>query len=82
MFNWKKYLGVFFIIVAWLCWLAIPVLPFLGLSIIQIAAITSGLLISSEILNVLGIFFIGKELWKRFRIYPRLKKLFKKIAKK
>ena len=72
------YLGIMLIALAWLCWILIPVFAMSGISILQFSAITAFLLISSEVLNVFGTIFIGKQLWDKFSISKKIKKLFRK----
>ncbi|MCD4699864.1 MAG: transporter suffix domain-containing protein [Phycisphaerae bacterium] len=82
MFNWKKYFGVLLIAVAWLCWGVIPLFAISNIGIARLAVITTILLISSEILNGLGIIFLGKELWTRFQITKKYKIGLKRIKNK
>jgi hypothetical protein len=45
----------------------IPVIPWLGLSKIQIAGITTGLLITGEVLFYLSLFILGRSFYDKIK---------------
>jgi hypothetical protein len=47
--------------------LLIPVVPFLGFSAIKIAGITTGLIITGEILFYLSLFILGKSFYEKIK---------------
>ena len=63
----RKTLGYVMLIIACLCWIALPVLPFAGLSTGKIAAFTTGLIITGEVTFFAGVFLLGKEAWNRIK---------------
>lgn len=63
----RKTLGYVMLAVACLAWVAIPVLPFLGISLSAAAAFTTGLIITGEVTFFVGIALLGKEAWKKIK---------------
>ena len=63
----RKTLGYVMLGVACLSWVAIPVLPFLGISLATTATITTGLIITGEVTFFAGIALLGKEAWKKIK---------------
>jgi hypothetical protein len=63
----RKTLGYAMLFLACLCWVAIPVLPFMGFSAGAIAAFTTGLVIAGEVTFFAGVFLLGKEAWNRIK---------------
>ncbi|GAA3934238.1 transporter suffix domain-containing protein [Litoribacillus peritrichatus] len=59
----KQTLGYILLVLSFLLWFAIPVVPFMDLPTVQIVGVTTGLLISSEIIFYLALFLLGKEVW-------------------
>ena len=57
-----------------LIWLMVPVVPFLGFSVVKVAGITTGLIVAGEITFYLGIFLVGKEFLVKIRNKFRRKK--------
>ena len=56
-----KLAGYIILGISVIIWLMIPVVPFLGFSVAQIAGITTGLVVAGEITFYLGLFLVGKE---------------------
>jgi hypothetical protein len=56
-----KLIGYIILGISIFIWLMIPVVPFLGFSVVKVAGITTGLIIAGEITFYLSIFLIGKE---------------------
>ena len=63
----RKTLGYVMLVIACLSWVAIPVLPFLGISLATAAAVTTGLIITGEVTFFAGIALLGKEAWKKIK---------------
>jgi hypothetical protein len=52
----------------------IPVVPFLGFSGIKIAGITTGLIITGEILFYLSLFILGRSFYDKIKSFLRFRK--------
>jgi len=63
----RKTLGYVMLVIACLSWIAIPVLPFTGISLAASAAFTTGLIITGEVTFFVGIALLGKEAWKKIK---------------
>ena len=63
----RKTFGYAMLVIACLAWIAIPVLPFLGISLAAKATITTGLIIAGEITFFAGIALLGKEAWAKIK---------------
>ena len=59
--------GWIILILSCVLWLAIAVIPWLGLTGKQIAGITTGLVIAGEITFYLGIFMVGKSMYQKLK---------------
>jgi hypothetical protein len=77
----SRILGFSLIILSWIFWGMIIVLPFLKLGIKTAAIAMTILLIASNIFWV-GAILVGKELMQKYQIGPKIKRWFaKKISK-
>ena len=63
----RKTLGYVMLVVACLAWVAILLLPFLGISMAAAAAFTTGLIITGEVTFFAGIALLGKEAWQKIK---------------
>jgi hypothetical protein len=59
--------GVLLIVLALLCWLAIPLVPFAGMGGGATAAAIGGLVVLAEIVFWIGVVLIGRETWRLTR---------------
>jgi multisubunit Na+/H+ antiporter MnhE subunit len=66
-----KTIGYILLVVSCFLFLSILVVPWMGFSKIQIAGITTGLIIAGEILFYLSLFILGKSFW--YKIKSKLK---------
>jgi hypothetical protein len=62
----KKKVGIAFIVLSFVLWILIPVIPFLSLSGAVKTAIVSGLFIGGEVFFWLGALLAGKDIVKTF----------------
>jgi hypothetical protein len=62
----KKKVGIAFIVLSFVLWILIPVIPFLSLSGAVKTAIVSGLFIGGEVFFWLGALLAGKDIIKTF----------------
>ena len=63
----RKTLGYVMLVIACLAWVAIALLPFLGISMAKTAAFTTGLIITGEVTFFAGIALLGKEAWQKIK---------------
>jgi hypothetical protein len=78
-------LGLFLIIISFLPWLAMAILPFISLSVAQKALLVPALLVFAEVIFWLGALLVGKEVVQRYRRYLNfryLRILFKRWKRK
>jgi len=71
----QKILGISLILLTWIFWGIIFIIPFLKLGVKLSAILITGLLIATNLFWV-GVFLVGKEFAKKFEVTTRLKKLF------
>ena len=62
-----KTIGYILLAISCLSFLMMLVVPFLGFSKIQIAGITTGLLITGEVLFYLSLFILGRSFYDKFK---------------
>ncbi|MEI7489855.1 MAG: transporter suffix domain-containing protein [Bacteroidota bacterium] len=74
-----RILGVSLIILTWIIWGVIFILPFLKLTLKQYAIIYPVLLASTSIFWV-GAALVGKELVQKYNLLPKIKKWFKRAV--
>lgn len=70
----KKVIGYILLILSFLAWGLIALLPFIELSKAQIAGATAGLVIAAEVLFWLSILLLGKEVWGEIKSYLKREK--------
>ena len=70
----RRGLGVALIALCAVGWIAVVVMPFLGLSAGRLAAAIATLVIAAESAFALGIVLLGKEIWQKFKAFLRLAK--------
>ncbi|MBY6037764.1 transporter suffix domain-containing protein [Fictibacillus nanhaiensis] len=62
----KKKAGIVLIVLSFVLWIFIPIVPFLSLSTGMKTAIVSGLFIAGEVTFWLGALLAGKDIVKKF----------------
>jgi len=60
-------IGYILLIISCLSFLMILAVPWIGLSRIQIAGITTGLIIMGEVLFYMSLFILGKSFWHKIK---------------
>ena len=63
----KKTINYTLLILSFVGWAVIALLPFLDLTATQIAGATTGLIISAEVAFFASIALLGKEVWERIK---------------
>jgi hypothetical protein len=61
----KKTFGYGLVVVSFVVWGAIPLVPLLGIPFETAAGISTGMLISSEVLWYVALLLLGKEVWEK-----------------
>jgi len=69
-----KTAGYIILVISCLSFLMILVIPWLGFSKIQIAGITTGLLITGEVLFYLSLFILGRSFYDRIKSKLKFRK--------
>jgi len=69
-----KTIGYILLGISIVSFLLIPVVPFLGLSAIRIAGITTGLIITGEILFYLSLFILGRGFYDKIKSRLKFRK--------
>ena len=67
-------LGYILLAISCVSFLLIPVVPFLGFSGIKIAGITTGLIITGEILFYLSLFILGRSFYDKIKSFLKFRK--------
>ena len=62
-----KTIGYILLLISCISFLLILVVPWIGFSKIQIAGITTGLIITGEILFYLSLFILGRSFWDKIK---------------
>jgi len=75
-----RILGISLIVLTWIIWGVICILPFFKLTLTQYAIAYPILLAATNIFWV-GAALVGKELVQKYNLMSKLKKLFKKFRK-
>jgi hypothetical protein len=65
--NLLRITGYVILIISCLLFILIPVIPWLGFSVRQIAGITAGLVIAGEILFYLSLFILGRSFYDKIK---------------
>jgi hypothetical protein len=73
----QRILGISLILLTWVFWGMIFVIPFLKLGVKLSAILITALLIGTNAFWI-GIFLVGKEYAKKFRVVEKLKKWFRR----
>ncbi len=71
----QRILGFSMILLTWVFWGIIIIIPFMKLGVKHSAILITGLLIATNLFWV-GIFLVGKEYAKKFQVMKKLKKWF------
>ena len=69
-----KTIGYILLGISCVSFLLIPVVPFLGFSAIRIAGITTGLIITGEILFYLSLFILGRGFYDKIKSKLKFRK--------
>ena len=70
----KKVLGYICLVLSFVTWGVIAALPFIDISKGEVAAATTFLIISGEVLFLISIALLGKEVWGKIKgIFKRTK---------
>jgi len=69
-----KTIGYILLVISCVSFLLIPVVPFLGFSAIKIAGITTGLIITGEILFYLSLFILGRSFYEKIKSKLKFRK--------
>jgi hypothetical protein len=62
-----KTIGYILLLISCLSFLSILIVPWIGFSKIQIAGITTGLIIAGEILFYLSLIILGRSFWDKIK---------------
>jgi len=73
-FQMVKTLGYILLAISCVSFLLIPVVPFLGFPVIKIAGITTGLIITGEVLFYLSLLILGKSFYDRIKSFLKFRK--------
>jgi hypothetical protein len=73
----QRILGISLIVLTWVFWGIIFVIPFLKLGVRLSAVLIAALLIGTNAFWI-GIFLVGKEYAKKFHVMSKLKKWFRR----
>lgn len=60
-------IGYILLLISCLSFISILIVPWMGFSKIQIAGITTGLIIAGEILFYLSLFILGRSFWDKIK---------------
>ncbi|MEI8007075.1 MAG: transporter suffix domain-containing protein [Bacteroidota bacterium] len=77
--KFQRILGVSLILLTWIIWGVIFILPFLKLTLKQYAVIYPVLIVSTSIFWV-GAALVGKELVQKYNLLPKIKQWFKRAV--
>jgi hypothetical protein len=62
-----KTIGYLLLLISCLSFLSILIVPWIGFSKVQIAGITTGLIIAGEVLFYLSLIILGKSFWGKLK---------------
>ena len=62
-----KTIGYILLLISCISFIMILIVPWIGFSKIQIAGITTGLIIAGEILFYLSLFILGRSFWDKIK---------------
>lgn len=63
----RKIAAYVLIVISFVAWLLIPALLWFELSVGQVAAATSALIVGGEVTFYLGVLLLGREAWERIK---------------
>lgn len=63
----KTIIGYILFVLSFVAWALIALLPFIDISKVQVAAATTFLLISGEVLFWFSLVLLGKEFWQKIK---------------
>jgi hypothetical protein len=63
----KKLAGYVLLALSCLAWAAIFALPFFEISVGEVAALTTGLMVAGEATFFLGVALLGREAWRKIK---------------
>ncbi|NQZ53303.1 MAG: transporter suffix domain-containing protein [Piscirickettsiaceae bacterium] len=70
----KKMFGYLFLILSFVTWGVVVLLPFIDISKGQVAGITTALIVTGEVLFLVSIALLGKEAWEHIKAIFKRKK--------
>jgi hypothetical protein len=70
----KKMFGYLFLILSFVPWGVVAILPFVDISKGQVAGITTALIIAGQVLFLISIALLGKDVWERIKAIFKRKK--------
>ena len=73
-FQMVKTLGYILLAISCVSFLLIPVVPFLGFPVIKIAGITTGLIITGEVLFYLSLLILGRSFYDKIKSFLKFRK--------
>jgi len=73
-FQMVKIFGFILLGISCVSFVMIPVVPFLGFSGIKIAGITTGLIITGEVLFYLSLFILGRSFYDKIKSFLKFRK--------
>jgi hypothetical protein len=73
-FQMVKTFGFILLGISCVSFVMIPVVPFLGFSGIKIAGITTGLIITGEVLFYLSLFILGRSFYDKIKSFLKFRK--------
>lgn len=68
-------IGYILLVISCLSFLSILIVPWIGVTKVQIAGITTGLIIVGEVLFYLSLFILGKSFWSKIKSKLRFRKV-------
>ncbi|MBN2763289.1 MAG: transporter suffix domain-containing protein [Bacteroidales bacterium] len=68
-------IGYILLAISFLSFISILIVPWVGFTKVQIAGITTGLIIVGEVLFYLSLFILGKSFWSKIKSKLRFRKV-------
>jgi FtsH-binding integral membrane protein len=79
--KYARLLGIFLIVLTWIIWIVILILPFFKLTLTQYA-ITYPILLAATNIFWVGAALVGKELIQKFNLLSKMKDLLNRLFKR
>lgn len=74
-FDMIRTIGYILLAISFLSFISILIVPWVGFTKVQIAGITTGLIIVGEVLFYLSLFILGKSFWSKIKSKLRFRKV-------